>query len=275
MESNEELKATLNAIFKINEKAAFLSEYQNLLYEIESKGMGEVRIFIQVNFVLYKLYCIDEFNRRRLEIINDPYIKLRIPHLMQKITSEFNDDYFYQHKKFLLDVLVDLIVSLDEFNEELFRSVLYNQNQDVANYLMEKTKMKKEMTNQMKYESTFKNHSKSTNFETNNRDKGYVAYKDSPFSNFCFQKCNQEIEVKEYHCEISYLGGNDLRTQIVVIKSKVDYNTFLFNLKKKLDIYEHAKFKILIFEEKAKVFKNINQLKINDTNRLKIVPYEF
>jgi hypothetical protein len=280
MESNEELHATLEAIFRIDEKSAFRSEYENLQHEIESKGLGESRIFILVNFLLYKLYLLDEFNKRRLEVVNDPFVRDRIPNLYNKILTQFTDEYFFTHKKFLLDVLVDLIVSLEEFNEDLLRSVLYNQNDDIINYLLQKIKIKNETMNKIKFESRIvKDPSKSTYFETNNRDKGCASlgYKYSFYSNCSLQKSIRDGELKEYRCEISYLGGNDVRTQVLVVRSKEDYKAFLFHIKKKLDIYEHAKFKILICgkKPKQKVFRNIKQLKINRTNRLKIVPYDF
>jgi hypothetical protein len=88
------------------------------------------------------------------------------------------------------------------------------------------------------------------------------------------------ISENKYLLQIFYLDGADSYSQECNIysQSPLDYNSFIYYLKKKLGIYEHAKFKLILLDsnrEERQFLNSVNQLKYDEVNELKIVPFDY
>jgi len=89
-----------------------------------------------------------------------------------------------------------------------------------------------------------------------------------------------ETQEVRYKLKIFYLDGADSYSQVcnIVSKQGLNFSSFLHCLKKKLGIYEHAKFKLVIVEknkEEKEFLESVSQLKLDEVNELKIVPYNY
>jgi len=82
-----------------------------------------------------------------------------------------------------------------------------------------------------------------------------------------------------YDLKVVYSEGSDNYPQLIKLKinKNSDYNTFVRELKKSLDIYEFAKFQIILMEKNSdfKFVYNLDDLKPNQENHIKIVPMNY
>jgi hypothetical protein len=91
---------------------------------------------------------------------------------------------------------------------------------------------------------------------------------------------NNEIEERNaYDLKVIYSEGSDNCPQMIKLKinKNSDFITFVRELKKALDIYEFAKFQIVIMEKNVdlKFLESLKDLKTDSENHIKIVPLSY
>jgi hypothetical protein len=261
---NRECTETINHVFKMNEKEVFANELKNLIEEVNKNGLQTSHELIVINFILYKLNEVDQHQDVAKELMTN-YNKGKYSN---KMFSQYCDETYFQNiKKYLIEVLIDYLIELDGITLEKITEILKKvrkKNQENFN----------EDSNIIKYiEGKINDKNKKLNTNSDAKIISSKSEKVVPAS-----KSNIVNKIN-YELKIYYLGGANSCSQkcSIVLDSQLDYSTFLFYLKQKLGIYEHAKFKIIILnknKDEVRFLECISQLNTKDVNELKIVPFD-
>lgn len=315
--SNED---TLTYIFKLNEKEVFMNEMHNLVEEIENAGIEHCKIYILINFILYKLSELENHKKIAQTILSEA--KVRSNSFIRKFCSR---QTFAETKNAMVDVLLDSLVKLDGISLEFLKktisqnnseSNLTNSQEKLLRKLEEKLKEKQaarekavlstsKMANSAKcdnmnanniynknqntlynsnffddeYEFISENYDKDEDENENENETISISPKRNIINNINLNALDSVSSFFNYKLKIFYLNGSDSYFQLINIKSKanLDYNAFIFRLKKKLGIYENSKFNIILMADKREIefFTDMRQLKMNETTELKIVPIHY
>ena len=266
-----EFNETINHIFKMNEKEVISNEVKSLIEDIDKNQLQGSKVLILINFIQYKLNELDNHQELAKEMLkHSKEINSNVLHIF----SQYCDDHnFHSVKKFIVDLLIEKLLEIKNITID---HVKYSFKKISQKSLQNKELQQRE-GNVIKYiESKFEERKTSSKEIFENLTPEEIMANPNTFAHVA---CNNISFANEfaYDLRIYYLGGADSCSQNCSIKSStpLDLHSFIFYLKKKLGIYEHAKFKIVILnkeKEETDFLQNISQLSLKDTNELKIVP---
>lgn len=264
---NKVFNETMNYIFNINEKEVFMNEFNSLIEEINSQKFNNIKMPIVMNFIMTKINEIEDYEKLAKQFLKD-----------NKENNVFrgkvltNIDQIDKTKLFMAEFLMKVLAEdysgisgtqLEEKNKmnEVNNSDINGLMKDFQ-YFGNKIKAKKEKkinSGNVKLNPSYEtNLIASLNFNNNNLSQNNKIY---------------------YNLKIFYSDGSDAypQTCIIISNTILDYKTFLHNLKRKLGIYEYAKFKVIILDQmkEKNIFTDMRQIKIKEINEIKIVPYDY
>jgi hypothetical protein len=274
-------KDTLAYIFKMNLKELFTNEITNLVEEIDSHGVGSCKVPILVNFIQYKLSELENHQKVAESLLlsqNSSNVTTK-----NEFTKFCKKENFNSIRNFMVEILIHKICEMDGVGLELIKFCIIPDSSKASSSQMKLYKIvedkykeinsKKEKDNTIKFnnlEKFQKNNIKNSDNRNNLANNQ---------NNDTLNRNNLDNNTFTYKLKIYYLDGSDSYFQICNIKSRtaLDYQSFIFNLKKKLGIYENARFKIVIMENKKEkeYFEDISQLISGEINEIKIVPAQY
>jgi hypothetical protein len=275
-----EFNETINHIFKMDEREVFSNEIKSLMEEIEKYKLQNCKVLILINFIQYKLNELDSHHELAKEMLKNQKNSQNL-NLLNLFSKYCDDHHFLSVKKFMVDVLVEKLVEIKNFNIDQVKNSFKKINsksqcqqthgenivkeESVVKYIESKLDEKKNSSKDF-YDNI---NLTAEDLLLNNHNTNY----DNIGSSNNISNLNEYT----YDLKIYYSGGAESCSQNCSIKiaSPVDLDSFIFYLKKRLGIYEHAKFNILILnKEKQEVqyLNNISQLSIKEVNEIKIVP---
>jgi hypothetical protein len=191
--------------------------------------------------------------------------------------------------------IIKEIILLDEteiFNNEFnsIKEVLNNTDPSIKNVILSNFLINKleEIEKQLKLAQLAKNGNIDSiksliDIDNIERTKELIIDHLTSLNNhFDEAEVNVKTELDEaivYDIKVVYSEGSDNYPQMIKLKlnKNCDFNTFTRELKKSLDIYEFAKFQIVLMEKNndIKFLDNIGDLKIDEENQIKIVPLNY
>lgn len=263
MKSNERnnFQDSVNNIFKKNEKEIFLNELNTLNDDITASGLAEFRTIINTNYILFKLYELDNNYELYNEMVKEKKNREAENQDEVKYADMFklytDKEYFYDFKRSIIDALYDNLLKIENININTFK----NSIEKIVDKMQNDDEIKTKENNLLAY--------LNSKINQDSKNKMIHSIKDSFPTN----------KIK-YRLNIFYDGGVDSCSQRCIIESKstIDYSTFIHKLKKKLGIYEHSTFKIVILnnnKEEIKILKELEQLNVDRINLIKIVPSDY
>jgi len=117
------------------------------------------------------------------------------------------------------------------------------------------------------------------NFENVTNEKQRKINQELSESNNKINRNSIEKEGPSLKLKISYAGANDSYPQFLTFKTKEfsDFGKFLTVLKKKLGIYEFAKFKLVFIYNGTECYflNSVNQFFLDRINEIKVVPEDY
>jgi len=204
--------------------------------------------------------------------------------LLLNIFSKYSDDqYFLNVKKFMIEVLVEKLLLIQNFSIDQVKTSLLKINSKCQESNGENLFKEESVIKYIESKIDEKKNSSKDNFEslilTADDLLVNTVNQKTNFDNIVNSNDNSNLNEYNYDLKIYYSGGADSCSQNCSIKfsNPVNLETFIFYLKKRLGIYEHAKFNILILnkdKQEVEYLHNISQLSLKDVNEIKIVPDE-
>ena len=278
-----EFNETINHIFKMDEKEVFSNEIKSLLEEIEKNKLQSSKVLILINFIQYKLNELDSHHQLAKEMLKTKeYNNENL--LLLNIFSKYSDDqYFLNVKKFMIEVLVEKLLLIQNFSIDQVKTSLTKINSKCQESNGENLFKEESVIKYIESKIDEKKNSSKDNFEslilTADDLLVNTVNQKTNFDNIVNSNDNPNLNEYNYDLKIYYSGGADSYSQNCSIKfsNPVNLETFIFYLKKRLGIYEHAKFNILILnkdKQEVEYLHNISQLSLKDINEIKIVPDE-
>jgi len=260
--ANNKIQESFKNILKNNEKENFLNEINTLNEDIATNGLTEFKTIININYILFKLYELDNNYELYNEIVKEKKNKEKNENEDEINYAELfkiyvNKNKFNDFKRFMIDTLFDNLLKIENINFDVFKRSI----EDMASKMQNDDDIKIKENNLLAYLESKMDQAKNNNLihfikDSYNKDK--VSYK----------------------LNIFYDGGVDSCSQRCIIESKtsIDYPTFIYKLKRKLGIYEHSTFKIVIlnrYKDEIEILKEIEQLSTDHINLIKIVPIDY
>lgn len=278
-----EFNETINHIFKMDEKEVFSNEIKSLLEEIEKNKLQSSKVLILINFIQYKLNELDSHHQIAKEMLKTKEYNTENL-LLLNIFSKYSDDqYFLNVKKFMIEVLVEKLLLIQNFSIDQVKTSLLKINSKCQESNGENLFKEESVIKYIESKIDEKKNSSKDNFEslilTADDLLVNTVNQKTNFDNIVNSNDNSNLNEYNYDLKIYYSGGADSCSQNCSIKfsNPVNLETFIFYLKKRLGIYEHAKFNILILnkdKQEVEYLHNISQLSLKDVNEIKIVPDE-
>lgn len=278
-----EFNETINHIFKMDEKEVFSNEIKSLLEEIEKNKLQSSKVLILINFIQYKLNELDSHHQLAKEMLKTKEYNTENL-LLLNIFSKYSDDqYFINVKKFMIEVLVEKLLLIQNFSIDQVKTSLTKINSKCQESNGENLFKEESVIKYIESKIDEKKNSSKDNFEslilTADDLLVNTVNQKTNFDNIVNSNDNSNLNEYIYDLKIYYSGGADSCSQNCSIKfsNPVNLETFIFYLKKRLGIYEHAKFNILILnkdKQEVEYLHNISQLSLKDINEIKIVPDE-
>lgn len=210
---------SMDSIFSINEKDMFISELGQVLEEIKRYKLFHIRDAILINFILFKLEELDNTQRKATKLLKDRL----------KLHGSLNFNMYKEANDYMIEYLLNtMIESPDKICIEKLKNLSGFVNNDTHSQILQRF------------------------IEKSTKLNGSCQKNSEDFSN------NQIIQSVCYKLRVSYLESSDAYVQNLEINLEPRHNElnhFLSILRKKLGIYEFAKFKILIFaDRKGKIW---------------------
>lgn len=278
-----EFNETINHIFKMDEKEVFSNEIKSLLEEIEKNKLQSSKVLILINFIQYKLNELDSHHQLAKEMLKTKEYNTENL-LLLNIFSKYSDDqYFINVKKFMIEVLVEKLLLIQNFSIDQVKTSLTKINSKCQESNGENLFKEESVIKYIESKIDEKKNSSKDNFEslilTADDLLVNTVNQKTNFDNIVNSNDNSNLNEYNYDLKIYYSGGADSCSQNCSIKfsNPVNLETFIFYLKKRLGIYENAKFNILILnkdKQEVEYLHNISQLSLKDINEIKIVPDE-
>lgn len=278
-----EFNETINHIFKMDEKEVFSNEIKSLLEEIEKNKLQSSKVLILINFIQYKLNELDSHHQLAKEMLKTKEYNTENL-LLLNIFSKYSDDqYFINVKKFMIEVLVEKLLLIQNFSIDQVKTSLTKINSKCQESNGENLFKEESVIKYIESKIDEKKNSSKDNFEslilTADDLLVNTVNQKTNFDNIVNSNDNSNLNEYIYDLKIYYSGGADSCSQNCSIKfsNPVNLETFIFYLKKRLGIYENAKFNILILnkdKQEVEYLHNISQLSLKDINEIKIVPDE-
>lgn len=278
-----EFNETINHIFKMDEKEVFSNEIKSLLEEIEKNKLQSSKVLILINFIQYKLNELDSHHQIAKEMLKTKEYNTENL-LLLNIFSKYSDDqYFLNVKKFMIEVLVEKLLLIQNFSIDQVKTSLLKINSKCQESNGENLFKEESVIKYIESKIDEKKNSSKDNFEslilTADDLLVNTVNQKTNFDNIVNSNDNSNLNEYNYDLKIYYSGGADSCSQncSIIFSNPVNLETFIFYLKKRLGIYEHAKFNILILnkdKQEVEYLHNISQLSLKDVNEIKIVPDE-
>jgi hypothetical protein len=261
--ANNNFHESFKNIFKKNEKENFLNEINTLNDDITTNGLTEFKTIININYILFKLYELDNNyelyqeilkEKKNKEVKNEDEDEINYADLFK---IYINKNKFNDFKRFMIDNLFEYLLKIENINFGVLKSSI----EKIVSKMQNDEDIRLKENNLLAYLE-----SKIDQLKNN---KLIHTIKDSYNKDKIIYKLN-----------IFYDGGVDSCSQLCNIESRalIDYPTFIYKLKRKLGIYEHSTFKIVILnrnKDEIEILKEIEQLSIDHINLIKIVPFDY
>lgn len=239
--SETDLEETIKFIFKTKEKDVFKNEFDKLNEELKSENFKTIKSFILSNFVSTKISQLNEqhdFTKHILKKSNNFDLN---------IENHLDIDQYQQAKNIMTDDFKSYLnlckKSIDnDFNNLSFLNKITNrENNFVEN--------ENEINNLCKNLQPIKKQ-----YEINNKSSSDT---------------DSEETITQYQLKITYQDGSESYPQFLKISNQEfsTFENFIYILKRKLGIYEYAKFKLVYLEnnkgikiilKKRKIFCYVN-----------------
>lgn len=278
-----EFNETINHIFKMDEREVFSNEIKSLMEEIEKNKLQSSKVLILINFIQYKLNELDSHHQLAKEMLKTKEYNTENLLLLNIFSKYSDDEYFLSIKKYMIEVLVEKLLLIQNFSIDQVKSSLTKINSKCQESNGENLFKEESVIKYIESKIDEKKNSSKDNFEslilTADDLLVNTVNQKTNFDNIVNSYDNSNLNEYNYDLKIYYSGGADSCSQNCSIKfsNPVNLETFIFYLKKRLGIYEHAKFNILILnkdKQEVEYLHNISQLSVKDINEIKIVPDE-
>jgi len=240
----------LEEIINVDDRQIFLREFEELEENIKTSKLDNLGSVIKLNFLMGKLEELDVQIKLAEKLANQGHVQNAMKDMtndedpVTKILRDSIDPEKMKQTRELIMHYMNKLLSADGLSENNNESVERNNNNLNQNF----------PTNNI---NTSLNNIISDDYEMTNNNNDNIIYKLS----------------------IYYYGGSDNLPQkiaLVLNKNDLTFDSFIKKLKKALGIYDYSKFKVILMEgNKRSVLNNINQLKPEDNNDIKIVPFDY
>lgn len=251
-----DLKDSLNFIFKLKEQEIFDNEYKKLEEELQSDIYKKIKPFIVSNFISTKLSNLNEqyaTTKQFLRKYNNPDFNLKDYIDLDEYKS--TSDYMAQ------ELNVNLEKCKNSINEDYKKIVLLQSKANLKDPLISSENFKYlDLDKKSKIHSNegIINTENNGEINQNNNNNLYnnvdCLYNDS-FKSRDYQGYNKNLNScvsspLQIQLKITYFDGCDTNPQFLNISTEEFSNmdNFLYIFKKRLGIYEYAKFKVIILE---------------------------
>ena len=241
LEDLNSMEETIKFIFQIKEKDVFDNEYETLAEEVKEKSYKKIKPLILSNFISSKINDLNEnysYSKKFLKFSNDNF-KIDLSHLI-------DIDQFKNTRNLMSDKLkCSLNMSKNSIKEDLEKLSFLGKKKNREDDGKEDSFDFTDISNRDNLENEQKNDNNNNNINCDNKVSSKLANNNS--SNFA-ESYNKSIETSfDYNLKIFYFDGNDSVPQMLKIEMNdmMNYENFIYLLKKKLGIYEYAKFKLV------------------------------
>lgn len=270
------LEETIKFIFQIKEKEVFDNEYEMLTEEMQEEAYEKIKPLILSNFNSEKIKQLNQnysYSNKFLKYSNENF-KIDLSNLIDinQYTNTRNliFDKFRQNLNFCKNSIKEDLANLsyigkkrDRKNDLENKDKSHDNSNNINNIDANVNNVNKKYSYNFEEDNKDNVNNKTLNLNDNDNskvnfiqnkefesdlqdDKNLNLSKFAKISNFTESEKSDKIS-SEYNLKITYFDGNDSLPQKLKIKinRKINFENFIFSLKKKLGIYEYAKFRLV------------------------------
>jgi hypothetical protein len=294
-----DIDETIKYIFKTKDKDVFNTEYNLLLEDLKSENFSKIKPFILTNFIQSKILQLNQQN----EFIKD-YLNNSVSDKFNlKINNDLSEEHILAKRCMMQKLNINISKCKDFINEDLNKLTFLNKKRNVDQQIVSNKDLNENDYISLKYGEKsvsifdlLNNIQDQLMFESNtiNIEKNDIQQERVDIIENLNTKNSQKLNIINYDniCDdinnlkktdiklkLTYADGSDSFPQYlnICLFECLDFEKFLIVLKKKLGIFEYARFKLIFMDENREKFfiKSINQFNFDKVNEVKIVPFDY